>query len=45
MKDLPVGNPDEVKGGSMDGIGYLVAVTQLKSSNANDSASKAPPRK
>lgn len=39
MKDLPAATTEDVKGGAMDGINYLVQVTQMKANNANDSAS------
>lgn len=29
---------DTVTGGGMDGISYLIAVTQMKANNANDAA-------
>ena len=36
--ELNLNDLEAVSGGAMDGIAYLVAVTQMKSRNANDDA-------
>jgi hypothetical protein len=38
MKDLPAENAEAVKGGALDGISRLVAVTQMKADTANNKA-------
>ena len=38
IRELGVDQLESVCGGALDGISYLVAVTQMKASNANDGA-------